>query len=130
MSYGQFIIQTEKSISLSKDILNKAFVDTLKIYLGYDDATIDFLLSNPNFADKERVKTIEHLEVIIYPNDHNPPHFHVKSKDLKIDAKFLIETGELYKGEISSKDKKKIKAFYESPKGKILLELIWRKYQN
>ncbi|MGM9478029.1 DUF4160 domain-containing protein [Pedobacter sp. GSP4] len=32
---------------------------------------------------------------MIYSNDHLPPHFHVKSNDLKIDAKFLITTGEL-----------------------------------
>lgn len=115
---------------MSDDIIQRAITETLRTYLSYDDSFIDFLLNNPNFVNKERIETIEHLEVIIYPNDHNPPHFHVKSKDLKIDAKFLIETGELYKGKISAKDKKKIKAFYESPKGKILLEIVWRKYQN
>lgn len=115
---------------MSNEIIQKAITDVLANYLSYDDAFIDFLLENPNVADKQRIETIEHLEVIIYPNDHNPPHFHVKSKDLKIDAKFLIETGELYKGEISSKDLRKIKAFYHSPKGKVLMEIVWRKYQN
>jgi hypothetical protein len=42
---------------------------------------------------KERVITIRNMEIIIYPNDHNPPHFHVKSKDNEIDAKFLIIDG-------------------------------------
>lgn len=115
---------------MSDDILLRAITDTLKTYLSYEDSYIEFLLENHNYFEKERVETIDNLEVIIYPNDHNPPHFHVKSKDLKIDAKFLIETGELYKGEISSKDLKKIKAFYQGPKGKILMGIIWKKYQN
>lgn len=115
---------------MAEDIIQKAIVEVLRTYLSYDDNVIQYLLDNPDFIDKERIKTIDNLEVIIYPNDHNPPHFHVKSKDLKIDAKFFIETGELYKGEISSKDLKKIKAFYQSPKGKILMEIVWKKYQN
>ncbi|MEI6852849.1 MAG: DUF4160 domain-containing protein [Bacteroidota bacterium] len=63
----------------------------------------------------------------MYSNDHTPPHFHVKSKDLKIDAKFSIEKCELICGDISAKNLKKIKAFYQSPKGKLILEKIWRK---
>lgn len=115
---------------MSDEIIQNAITEVLRTFLSYDDAFIEFLLDNPNVIDKQRIETIEHLEVIIYPNDHNPPHFHVKSKDLKIDAKFLIETGELYKGEISKKDLKKIRAFYQSSKGKILMEIVWRKYQN
>lgn len=115
-------------------MLNKILIDaithTLRIYMGYEDSYIDFLLKNPNYVQRERIDTIDDLIVIIYPNDHNPPHFHVKSKDLKIDAKFLIETGELYKGDISSKNLKKIKAFYLSPKGKLLMEKVWNSYQN
>lgn len=114
---------------MSGEILQKAITHAIRTYLSFDDTTIEALLKNPSSLDKKRIQTIQHLEVIIYPNDHNPPHFHVKSKDLKIDAKFFIETGELYKGEISSKDLKKIKAFYQSPKRKILME-VWNKYQS
>lgn len=42
-------------------------------------------------AEKERITTIRNMKIIIYSNDHNPPHFHVKSKDGSIDAKFKIE---------------------------------------
>ncbi len=115
---------------MSNEILEKIITDVLRIFLSYDDEFTDYLLDNPNIVDKQRIGTIENLEVIIYPNDHIPPHFHVKSKDLKIDAKFLIENGELYKGNIGSKDLKKVKAFYQSSKGKILMELIWKKYQS
>ena len=112
------------------DILEKIITDTLRIYLGYDDQTIQFLLDNPNSTSKERIEKIEHLEVWIYSNDHLPPHFHVKSNDLKIDAKFLINTGDYLTGEISSKDKKKVQAFYKSQKGKTILEMIWKKYHG
>ena len=51
----------------------------------------------------------------------------MKSNDLKIDAKFLIENGEFLSGKINSKNLKKIKAFYRIPKTKIILEKIWNK---
>lgn len=57
------------------------------------------------------------LEIHIYPNDHLPAHFHVISKQRKIDARFGIETFELLDhkhGHISSKDQKKIKNLFES----------------
>jgi hypothetical protein len=84
-------------------------------------------LKDVNTATKERVATIDDLQVIIYSNDHNPPHFYVKTKNLEIDAKFTIEHCELIGGEIGSKDLRKIEAFYLSPKGKIVLDLIWNK---
>ena len=115
---------------MSGNILEKIIEDTLRIFLGYDDRTIDILLEHPNFASKERIAKIEHLEVLIYSNDHLPPHFHVKSNDLKINAKFAIETGEYLSGEISSKDAKKIKAFYHSAKGKIVMQLVWNKFHG
>lgn len=35
----------------------------------------------PVYFIKERVATVRNMKLIIYSNDHNPPHFHVKSKD-------------------------------------------------
>lgn len=107
--------------------MERVFTDLLKYYLGLDDHSLELHLKEVNTATKERVATIEDLQVIIYSNDHNPPHFHVKTKNLQIDAKFKIEDCELISGEISSKGLKKIKAFYLSPKGKMVLELIWNK---
>ncbi len=107
--------------------MERVLADLLKYYLGLDDNSLELHLKEVNTATKERVATIEDLQVIIFSNDHNPPHFHVKTKNLQIDAKFKIEDCELISGEISSKDLKKIKAFYLSPKGKMVLELIWNK---
>jgi len=84
-------------------------------------------LLEPNVVQKEGVAKIDDLEIIIYTNDHNPSHFHVKTRERNIDAKFSIETGEYLSGEVDSKNLKRIKAFYLSPKTKILLEIIWNK---
>ncbi len=112
---------------MAKDIILNALLNVLQIYFNYDDDIIDELLIEPNLVKKERVTQVDDLEIIIYTNDHNPPHFHVRTKERNVDAKFSIETGEYLSGEIDSKNLKRIKAFYLSPKTKILLEIIWNK---
>ena len=109
------------------EILEKILTHLLQVYMNYDDEVIEELLIEPNLARKERVGKIEGLDVHIYTNDHNPPHFHVKTKDKTIDAKFSIETGEYLSGEIDSKNLKRIKAFYLSPKTKLVLQKVWDK---
>lgn len=112
---------------MAENILEKVLEDLLIQYFELSESEIDFLIENSDVKSKERITTIKNLKVIIYSNDHNPPHFHVMSKDYEVNAKFLIETGELLSGEISSKDLKRIKAFYNSPKTKIIMEIIWKK---
>lgn len=112
---------------MPKDILEKILTDILQIYMNYDDSVIEELLIEPNLAKKERVDKIDGLEVIIHSNDHNPPHFHVKTRDKIIDAKFSIETGEYLSGEIDSKNLKRIRAYYNSPKTKAVMQIIWNK---
>jgi len=109
------------------DIFDIILKDTLTYYLGLDDTSPEKHLKEVNATTKERIGTINDLQVIVYSNDHNPPHFHVKSKDLKINAKFSILNCEHLSGEISSKNLKKIKAFYLSQKGKAILNTIWSK---
>lgn len=110
--------------------MEKALEALLKYYLSLDDDSLEAHLKMPNRGIKERVTTINDLKVIIYPNDHPPPHFHVKSNDMSIDAKFKIENCELIWGELNSKNRKRIKAFYSSPKGKLILEAVWKKYHG
>jgi hypothetical protein len=112
---------------MKPDIMEKILKDVLAYYLGLDDVSLEKHLKEASLATKERVKLLDDLEVVIYSNDHNPPHFHVKSKDLKIDAKFSIEKCELLSGEVSSKNQKKIIAFHQSPKGQLVMEKIWNK---
>jgi hypothetical protein len=111
-------------------IFEKILEDLLKYYLGLDDVSLEKHLNEPALATKERVATIDDLQVRIYPNDHIPPHFHVISKNREIDAKFTIEKCELISGDMNSKNLKKIKAFYQGVKGKIILEKIWEKYHG
>lgn len=112
---------------MSDKIFYRIFEDLLVSFFCISENEIEKILKNSNNVPKERIKTINDMKVIIYSNDHNPPHFHVKSNDLRINAKFLIENGELLSGEVSSKDLKRIKAFYSSPKTQILLNKIWQK---
>lgn len=112
---------------MNSEIMQRVLTDLLKYYLALADDSLEVYLKKTDNATKERVATIDDLQVIIYSNDHNPPHFHVKTKNLQIDAKFKIENCELISGEISSKYLKKINIFYLSSKGKMVLESIWNK---
>ena len=88
-------------------------------------APIDVVINNSII--KERIGTIRNMQIIIYSNDHNPPHFHVKSKDHSVNAKFLISDCSLMEGEINSNDLKRIQAFYADVKVKATMEMIWNK---
>jgi hypothetical protein len=62
------------------EILEKILKHLLQVYMNYGNEVIEVLLLEPNLARKERVGNIEGLEAHIYTNDHNPPHFHIKTK--------------------------------------------------
>lgn len=112
---------------MSSNIFEKVIKFELSYYLALDDTSLEKCLKDINFKSKERIKTINDLEIVIYSNDHNPPHFHVISSDLKINAKFSIENCELISGTVNAKQRKRIYAFFISAKGKILMESIWNK---
>lgn len=64
---------------------------------------------------KHPVRQIGDLRIEVY-RDHPPPHFHVRSKQRRIDARFHLDTLELIgmkHGSISSTDQRKIKAYFE-----------------
>lgn len=81
----------------------------------------------PVYFIKERVATVRNMKLIIYSNDHNPPHFHVKSNDGSINAKYSLKDCNFLSGVIGPKDDRRIKAFYEDPKAKALFDSIWGK---
>jgi len=105
-------IQKSKQNGMNSEIMEKVLTELLQYYLGMDDSLLELHLKGINVETKERVATIEDLQVIKYSDDHDPPHFHVKTKNLNIDSKFKIKDCELISGEIGSKDLKKVKAFY------------------
>ncbi|MEW7292116.1 DUF4160 domain-containing protein [Aquimarina sp. 2304DJ70-9] len=91
---------------------------------------INRTLYNPEWGVyfiKEQVGQVRNMKIEIYSNDHNPPHFHVKSKDGSINAVFRLDNCELIKGTIQSKDRKRIEAFYDDEKVKVLLKSTWNK---
>ncbi|MBU0488237.1 MAG: DUF4160 domain-containing protein [Bacteroidetes bacterium] len=62
---------------------------------------------------KELIDNIESLKIYMYPHDHNPPHFHVISKNKEIDAVFDFSSGTVTKGNVDFKNEKKIRFYYE-----------------
>ncbi len=73
---------------------------------------------------KELVGQVRNIRIEMYPNDHNPPHFHVKTKCGTIDAKFKLVDCSLLSGDVNRKDFKRIKAFHND-----FQEELW-KYWN
>lgn len=62
------------------------------------------------------IEQINDLKITLYPKDHRPRHFHVKSTQRRIDARFTIDSIELIDdegGELSRKDIKKIQAYFK-----------------
>jgi hypothetical protein len=98
--------------------------------LEYFMSIVDIDSHIDNSRIKERIETIGRMQIIIYSNDHEPPHFHVKSKDNEIDAKFTIKDCAYLSGTIGIKDIKRIKAFHRDIKTQKVLEMIWNKKYN
>ncbi|MBN2571418.1 MAG: DUF4160 domain-containing protein [Ignavibacteriales bacterium] len=67
---------------------------------------------------RKLVDKINNLKIVIHPNDHNPPHFHVIYNNLN--ASFDINTCELLKGNLSNNDMKLIKYWFNNYKDKLL----------
>jgi hypothetical protein len=82
------------------------------------------------FFIKKLVGRVRNMKIEIYSNDHNPPHFHIKSNDQSINATFRLDNGELINGNIGGKDKKRIDAFFSDPKTQFLMKTMWNKYKD
>lgn len=79
---------------------------------------------------KELVGKIRNMKIEIYSNDHNPPHFHVKSLDKSINATFRLDNCSLIKGKIDKKDIKRIEAFFDDSETKELMKKMWNKSKD
>jgi hypothetical protein len=74
-------------------------------------------------ATAERVDTVRGMRISIYPNEHPPPHFHVRSAN--VNASFSINDCTRLEGEILNKDYRKIRYWFDSSKPKLID--IWDK---
>lgn len=79
---------------------------------------------------KELVGRIRNMKIEIYSNDHNPPHFHVKSSDKSINATFRLDDCTLIQGNVNRKDKKRIEAFYNDSETKDFMKKMWNKSKD
>ena len=101
----------------------KILTPILEYFINVPD--IDNHIENSRI--KELVDTIRNMRIIIYSNDHEPPHFHVIAKDNSINAKFKIKDCTFLGGEIGSKDLKRIQVFHRDIKTQYVMQLIWNK---
>jgi hypothetical protein len=69
---------------------------------------------------KQQIGHVRNMKIEMYANDHNPPHFHVRSRDGSIDAVFSLNDGSYIEGSIESKDQRRIHAFYHDKKDELL----------
>ena len=63
---------------------------------------------------KQLVARVDGLRIEIYPGEHPPPHFHVKSPD--ISASFSIEDCQLLEGNVDARSHRKIKYWHKHAK--------------
>lgn len=61
-----------------------------------------------------QVAKLDGLKIEVYPNEHPPPHFHVKSPN--VDATFTIENCKKLRGNISGGDFRKIRYWHKHSK--------------
>ncbi len=112
---------------MNLEFCEKILTPILEEYININFDYIEKSLIEPSFLQKELVEKVRNMKIIIYSNDHEPPHFHVLSNDSSINAKFSIMTGEFISGNIASKDLKRITAFYNSQKTQLIMKKIWEK---
>ena len=102
--------QTRQTNSSSKD---SNIADLLETHL---DST-QVLPDGTVYKIKRFIASTGDLRIEIYPKDHNPQHFHVISRQRKIDARFDIETLDLINtksGNIQANDIRKIQNFFKA----------------
>jgi len=104
--------QNHQSKQISSTPKNLNIADFLKTHL---DST-QVLPDGTVYKIKRFIASTGDLRIEVYPKDHSPQHFHVISKQRKIDARFDIQTLNLInakQGSIQEKDINKIQNFFK-----------------
>lgn len=104
-----------------------------KLLIGFLEKVINSGRFDPEmglYFTKEQAGQVRNMKLEIFPDDHQPAHFHVKSRDNSIDAKFLLASGEFLSGTITSRDKKAIEEYYHITKVKQRLFEVWEKFHG
>ena len=108
-------------------ILEKALAKEIGYFISMSDIDLEKHVTNSRI--KQRVAKLGEYEVHIYSRDHNPPHFHVISKDRSLNARFRIEDGSLMSqhGDLRSGVLKRINTWYCDIKTQTILKTVWGK---
>ena len=69
---------------------------------------------------------IDGIRILMWPNDHHPPHFHVDFAGRQ--GKFDIATGQMIKGTLDRRTIKKVQAWI--PRNRFSLLQAWTLYQS
>ncbi len=98
-------------------------IERLERFLNYIFANTVVLANGDVVERRELVDRINGLKIEIYPNEHPPPHFHIKGPGINVS--FNILTCEILKGSLDRKLKKKIEYFHRLRKNKLIE--VWNK---
>jgi hypothetical protein len=69
---------------------------------------------------------IDGISILMFPNDHNPPHFHVRFAGRT--GKFDIATGRMIKGTINRQTARKVELWI--PANRTMLSQAWTDCQS
>ena len=72
---------------------------------------------------RKLVNRIDNIKIEIYPNEHPPPHFHVKTSNFNVSL--TIENCEILEGSLNSSDYKKVKYFHSNHRDTLVK--VWNK---
>ena len=102
-------------------IVNPAELETLEEWAEYLDAILNGPCSIREengelilLEIRELVDTVRGMRIEIYPKEHAPPHFHVRSAT--VDASFRIDDCSILKGKIANSDYDKIRYWHKFAK--------------
>ena len=93
-------------------------VESLEKYLNFIFVSTTVLPDGSVIEKRELIDKIGNLRIEIYPNEHPPPHFHVRCSEFNVSIDIL--SGEIIKGELTKKSRKKIQYFQESQREKLI----------
>ena len=73
------------------------------------------------YSIKQLVDRVKRLRIHVYPDEHAPPHFHVKSPD--VDACFSIRDCSFIRGNIDRRERRLVRWWYD--RSRPLLVATW-----
>lgn len=119
--YYHYLDDAEKGFqpyTLSEDEIERVDRNNLAAVLERQLDTTEVSPEGLVYKIKKYIASAGELRLEMHPQDHDPPHFHVTSKQRKIIAKFRVDDLELIREKdtkISRKDVKKIQSLAEDP---------------